>query len=164
MRLALTIAKGANSGLQWVRLDPDGTLWATDGIALVRSLGAHTGDITQALYVSAPDGYRPNGNEVGYQLDVSECILKEERPRSSRDWVVQVSKDVPYPPVANIVPNHFQRDADLRPEFDSIVAGRLADAYGLKRGVWVAGPHPDRVYLRGVSEGDLVVLGGIRLD
>lgn len=164
MRAALTIAKGANDGLRWVRLDPDGTLWATDGIALIRSLEAHTGDIAQSLYVSAPDGYRPNGNEVGYRLDVSECILKEERPRSSRDWTVQVTTGVKYPPVANIIPNHFQRDAKLRPEFDSIVAGRLADAYGLKRGVWVAGPHPDRVYLRGVSEGDLVVLAGTRLE
>lgn len=162
MRTALVIAKGANAGLQWVRLDPDGTLWATDGVALIRSLGAHTGDIQQTLYVSAPEGYRPNGNETGYQLDVSECLLKEERPRSSRDWTVRVSRDVSYPAVAKVIPNHLQGKATTRPDFDSIIGGRLAEAYGLQRGVWVAGAHKDRVYLQGVEEGDAVILAGLK--
>lgn len=162
VRAALTIAHGAWENLAVVRLDPDGTLWATDGVVIIRSKEAHDADISEPLYVGAPKSYRTNGGEVGYRLDVGEGVLIEERPRSEREWQVEVSRGRPYPNVAAVMPGNLAKRMVTSPVFDSIRGGKVAEAYGLSLGVWGPGHKKDFVELEGLDDGDTIIMARVR--
>jgi len=182
VRAALTIAHGASTVMKHVghgpedvlvdrgdynimahvRLDPDGVLWATDGVAVIRSLDAHDADISEPLYIECPQGYRVNGGEVGYTLDVAEGTLTEARPRSERVWQVNTRTRVRYPPVARLMPGNLTERALVYPQFDSIRGGKLAEAYGCPIGLWLPGHREDLVELVDLDEGDTIYLASVR--
>lgn len=147
--------------MPFVALYPDGSIGATDGVALVHSSGAHDADVAQPLLVRPVRASLSSGS-TAYRL--SDCLteLVEVRPRSEATIDVSVETGARIPSIHKAVPGNLTPVAGEIPLFDSIIAGRLASDYGLKRGVWVKGPWSDRVYLSGVEEGDLVVLAGIR--
>lgn len=161
MRLAVHIASSAWEGLNYVMLAPDGSLWATDTVALLRSLDAHDANLESPLYVEVPRGTKLGDNALSFGLDVAGLTLIERRPRSERVIPIGVKRDIVYPPVARAIPGGMAPVSEHTPAFDSIKAGGLASTYGLKYGVWSRGPWRNRVYLRGVDPGDMVILAGM---
>lgn len=163
-RLAFKIASWADGNLGHVMLDADGSMWATDGYVMIRSLNAHDAEITKPIYVSCSKTTFSASPE-GFSLDIQEGVLIEHRPRSESSFEVAIKRGIRFPNVRNAIPNHLvisrQGVKTDTPHFDSIIAGKVAHEYGLKRGVWVAGSGVNRVYLHGVEDTDLVILAGI---
>lgn len=160
-RLALKIAAGSQLAPYMV-VYPDGSVGATDGVCMVLSRGAHDADMLEPLYVS-PSGSLPvSKGSLSYYLDDSMDEMVEVRVRSESRFPVTVSRDGKAPRLHNALPGHLTPVAAEMPLFDSILGGKIAADYGLKRGVWRKGPWDDRVYLDDVDEGDTVVLAAIR--
>lgn len=164
MRLALKLMADAEPAMAYIRLDPGGVLWATDGVALVHSLDAHDGDLSESLYISSERRVSIAAGVTGYRLDVAEGVLYEVRPRSEVPHEVSIERGVPYVPVGKALPGNLATDPQRVPYFDSIRGGAVAHAYGLKVGVWLPGLGDDRVYLMGLDDGDLVVMAGVRME
>lgn len=163
-RLAFKIASWAEDNLSYVMLDPDGSMWATDGYVMIRSLQAHDAEITKPIFVSSKKTTF-SANPERFSLSVEDGTLTEHRARSEASFDAEVRRGIRFPNVRNAIPNHLvvsQKGAKTdTPHFDSILAGRVAHEYGLKRGVWVAGSGVNRVYLKDVEDTDLVMLAGI---
>ena len=162
-RLAFRIASWAPQGLGYVKLSPDGSLYATDGVVMVRAEDAHDGRFSGALYVSPASRFTLSKTVERLELRVGDGSLVEHRPRSEEAHEVDVERDVHFPPVETLIPGHL---AELQspPHFDSIIGGRVAEAYGLDVGVWGASLVPLAVQLRNTDEGDTVVLAGVRRE
>lgn len=162
VRLALKIAVSAEPHLGYMALHPDGSVGATDGVALVHSVDAHDADVDRPLYVRPTGRLHLSSTADSYALNLTDGVLIERRPRSEATTEVSVSRGESVPDTHRAVPGRLTPEAGEAPPFDSIIAGRLASDYGLARGVWRRGPWSDRVYLEGTDEGDMVVLAGIR--
>lgn len=162
-RLAFKVAHGADEHLGWVKLTPDGSLYATDGVLFVRSHEAHDADMDGPLYVKLLGNPTFSKTAEAFDLDVEDLVLIEHRPRSEARHDVKVyAGDLDYPPVENLNPGRLA-DFHAAPLFDSIRAGRAASDYGMDIGVWGPSLVPDAVQLVNVDGGDLVVLAGIRV-
>lgn len=160
-RLAFKVAAWAPDGLGYVKLSPDGSLYATDGLVMVKAAECHAGTFARPLFLSARSRFTVSKTAERLELFVGDGTLVESRPRSSESYAVDVEKDVSFPSVETLIPGHL---AELRspPLFDSILGGKVADAYGLERGVWAASRVPRAVQLLDTDVGDIVVLAGIR--
>lgn len=157
---AFTIANMGHKDMQYVKLASDGFMYATNGFAAIVSEGQHD---TQ-MFIRATKKPSLSGSAVSVHLDVEESQIVEVRPRSEARHDVEIIKEVPYPPVENLRASHLWTTPQ-QPLFDSIPAANIANAYGLSRGVWSAGPSPEgapRVYLQGTEEGDTILLSCIR--
>jgi hypothetical protein len=163
-RAAVKIARSGDGLPGWgdgVALWPGGTLYATDGFALLRSLNAHDADLDEPLLVSTKGLSAPSKASLSYTLDLETSTLTEVSPRSQKQSEVAVSRtsSEDYPPIERIIATPLSEG--VLP-FDSIRAGAIADAYGLAHGIWVAGPEWT-VSLLGVEEGDTILLAQMRL-
>lgn len=161
-RTAFKIASRFKGETGNVMLAPDGKLFATDGFAMIVSKEAHDGDLTEPMFVSPPVGLSFSKSALGYQLDVAEGALIEERPKSEVSGSVEVKRGLSFPDVYGRIPNHLSREAGETPDFDSIKAGRIASDYGLDVGRWVKGAWEDVVWLYGTEETDMIMLAGLR--
>lgn len=163
-RLAFKIASWADGNLGHVMLDPDGSMWATDGFVMIRSVQAHDAEVTKPIFVS-PKKTTFSVNPEGFSLSTEEGVLIEHRARSEASFDVEIKRGIRFPNVRNAIPNHLnisrKGDKTDMPHFDSILAGKVAHEYGLKRGIWVAGSGVNRVYLKDLDDGDLIILAGI---
>lgn len=162
-RLAFKIAHGADDHLSWVKLSPDGALYATDGRALVRSYGAHDADLADPLYVRLVGSPSFSRTAESFYLDLDLMILVEERPRSQAQYGLEARTGVDFPPVENLNPGRLSNPS-AAPLFDSIRGGRIASDYGLELGVWGPSLVPDTVELLNTDDTDLVLLAGVRKE
>lgn len=162
MRTALHLASNALYGMHYVRLDPDGTLWGTDGYALVQSKDAHDLDLSRTLYIVPPNTYRAGGGEVEFRIDRDKGEMVEVRARSERTHETTMVEDInTMPPLVRALPSPLEDWPEGGIFFDSIRAGKVAEVYGLSHGVWLPAPQ-NRVILDGLDEGDFITLAGMR--
>ena len=127
---AFVIAGMGPEHMRYVKLSSDGSMYATSGIAAIRSEGTHD---TQ-LFIVANKRPPINKNAVAVMLDLEESQLVEQRPKSEVRHDIEIVKEVPFPSVENIVPSHLWQEG-TQPLFVSIVTADIAKSYFLPRGI-----------------------------
>ncbi|MCA1807428.1 MAG: hypothetical protein LC687_06245 [Actinobacteria bacterium] len=163
VRAALRIASMAPAHLSVVALYPGGRLVATDGVVMVASEDAHDADISEPLFLRPTSARKGSASAESYRLDIEGGRLIEVRPRSENDIPVEVERGLEYPPYSKLLPSHLSR-THSPPLFDSIIAGRVAEAYGLELGVWGGCHLENAAALAGVEDGDTVVIAGVKRE
>lgn len=162
-RLAFKVASGAEDHLGWVKLSPDGAIYATDGKAFVRARAAHNADLAEPLYVRLVGNPSFSRTAEGFTLDLDLMVLTEHRPRSEAQYNLEARTAVRFPLVENLNPGRLSSPT-AAPLFDSIRGGRIASDYGMELGVWGPSLVPDTVELLNTDDGDLVLLAGVRME
>lgn len=166
VRLAIKISQSRENlfrdSMGYVVLYPDGSLGSTDGVCMVHSKDAHDADIDEPLFFRPLSSVPLSTSAVSYSIGDDLCSMTESRPRSEQTFDIETSRGVRMPSLHKALPGSMTPVAGETPLFDSVIGGRIASDYGLKRGVWLKGPWSDRVYLDMTDEGDTVVLAEIR--
>lgn len=158
-RLAFRLAQSGEDHLKWVYLSSDGTLFASDGFAMVMSKQSH--EIERDLYVRMTKYTRLSTSGASYTIDTDADTLTEHRPRSQETYGIELTEYVPFPNVYRRIPHRLTSWPKEIPPFDSIRAGKIAGDYGLERGIWYGGPGTDAVHLSDVGPNDLVILAAV---
>lgn len=152
-----------------VLLMPDGALLAANEYVAIRSEAAHTGEIDDPILIHKSSLKGLNRSALSFGVDLGSTTLVEYGARSEGKRLLQAERVVANDikalssSVFTLKLHHDPASHGQMPPFDSIRAGAIAAAYGLRHGVWYPGIDDTVVSLSGLEEGDRIILAAMKI-